>query len=315
MRILAIIFLCAAINGQSLRGDDNNEPFYKIWYKKLFKLEVKDKAISANVAGLGIQVPRNHIEWLLWAVYQKIAGDTQYQLNQEFLEAIYEGNLVRAQLLLDRGAHIDAQDFYGDRALHLAVILQNEEAIKWLQSKGADLAAKNNYGEQPRDLARKLNRQRALEVLTNSGSISAPIPPIAQPVKQLNDAQTAFSSIVESTDSAIAHVDSQKLSEELIIYNEVEVIDIRSSKFFPRFPDFKKFILDNDLVKIINKHGIHIRAGGGGLPTFIFKNGHRTSWLFIKPAVVGPGGKLKPGIILNEIGFVYEATGKRVPLH
>jgi ankyrin repeat protein len=53
------------------------------------------------------------------------------------------------QMLLDRGASLDAQNGDGDTALHHAVNCSRTHDVEWLVFKGADLYLKNKYGKTP----------------------------------------------------------------------------------------------------------------------------------------------------------------------
>jgi ankyrin repeat protein len=69
---------------------------------------------------------------------------------------------VAIQLLLDRGADIDAANEAGDTAMHSAAFRGSEEIIRFLVSKGANLRAKNRQGRTPLDTA--LSRRGASAV-------------------------------------------------------------------------------------------------------------------------------------------------------
>ena len=51
------------------------------------------------------------------------------------------------QLLLDKGVKIDATDYDGDTALHIAAWYGCEEVVKLLVERGAKIDAKNENGE------------------------------------------------------------------------------------------------------------------------------------------------------------------------
>lgn len=53
------------------------------------------------------------------------------------------------QMLLDRGAKLDAQNADGNTPLHYAVTCSHTDHVSWLVDKGADLYLKNKYGKTP----------------------------------------------------------------------------------------------------------------------------------------------------------------------
>ena len=59
------------------------------------------------------------------------------------------------ETLLDKGAHIDAQDNRGWTALHTAVSANQLEVVKLLLEKGADPGLKNKRDETANDVAHK----------------------------------------------------------------------------------------------------------------------------------------------------------------
>ncbi len=69
---------------------------------------------------------------------------------------------IAIQLLLDRGADINAASDAGDTAMHAAAFRGSEEIIKLLVAKGANLRAKNKQGRTPLDTA--LSRRGASAV-------------------------------------------------------------------------------------------------------------------------------------------------------
>ena len=61
------------------------------------------------------------------------------------------GQIEAANLLIQKGAKINAQNNDGATALHLAAFFCQSETARFLLDKGADVSAKNNRGETPRD--------------------------------------------------------------------------------------------------------------------------------------------------------------------
>ncbi len=61
------------------------------------------------------------------------------------------GQTEAAQLLIQKGAKLDARNNDGATALHLAAFFCQRETAEFLLAKGADVTAKNHRGETPLD--------------------------------------------------------------------------------------------------------------------------------------------------------------------
>jgi len=68
-------------------------------------------------------------------------------LTERLMEASLRGNSDVAELLLAKGADINAKDDHGFTALMWAVVGGHFHAVKLLLDKGADINAKNNNGQ------------------------------------------------------------------------------------------------------------------------------------------------------------------------
>ena len=62
------------------------------------------------------------------------------------------GNLAITQMLLNAGAHVNAQDINGDTPLHNACLCGHKDIIQLLLSHGADKQLQNSSYEKPGDL-------------------------------------------------------------------------------------------------------------------------------------------------------------------
>jgi L-ascorbate metabolism protein UlaG (beta-lactamase superfamily) len=70
-----------------------------------------------------------------------------------FQRAAQGGSVEIAQMLLDRGAKVDAPDPEGSTSLHLAVKKGRTEMVRFLLQKGANPKARDGKGRTPLDLA------------------------------------------------------------------------------------------------------------------------------------------------------------------
>jgi ankyrin repeat protein len=68
-------------------------------------------------------------------------------LNEQLIEAATKGNTQEVKSLLEQGADIHAEDFYGykDAAIRLAASHGHTETAKLLLENGADIHADNDY--------------------------------------------------------------------------------------------------------------------------------------------------------------------------
>lgn len=80
-------------------------------------------------------------------------------------EAALKNNTFIIQLLLDRGADINARDTNDQTALHKAAWNNCTSAMRLLLERGADPNARNLANQTPLDLARWRNHQEAIDLL------------------------------------------------------------------------------------------------------------------------------------------------------
>lgn len=72
-----------------------------------------------------------------------------------FLAHAYEGAFSRVNLLLDRGANINAQTGLGNTALYLAILGGHQDLSRLLLQRGADIQLKNMQGKSAVQLAQE----------------------------------------------------------------------------------------------------------------------------------------------------------------
>eukprot|EP00434_Breviolum_minutum_P030483 symbB.v1.2.026955.t2/scaffold2731.1/size72017/3 len=84
--------------------------------------------------------------------------------------AAAEGHVAAAQLLLSKGAAVDATDIVGWTPLHFAAINGHVAAAELLLSKGAAVDAKMNDGRTPLHRAALMGRVKAAELLLSKGA-------------------------------------------------------------------------------------------------------------------------------------------------
>lgn len=80
-------------------------------------------------------------------------------------EAALKNHTFIIQLLLDRGADINARDTNDQTALHKAAWNNCTSAMRLLLDRGADPNARNLANQTPLDLARWRNHQEAIDLL------------------------------------------------------------------------------------------------------------------------------------------------------
>jgi hypothetical protein len=83
---------------------------------------------------------------------------------------IGEGDMLGLELLLDRGANPNLQDFAGLTPLHHAVLARNEPMVRELLGYGADLHVANSSGETPLMLACGGNLVSIASLLVEKGA-------------------------------------------------------------------------------------------------------------------------------------------------
>lgn len=89
----------------------------------------------------------------------------QEQFNGKLRYACRYGDLQTAKAMIDQGADIDGEDFYGQTALHGAAQWGNLTIIQYLAEKGAQLDKRSNKGWTPLEEAKKFNHLKVVEYL------------------------------------------------------------------------------------------------------------------------------------------------------
>ena len=77
--------------------------------------------------------------------------------------AIRTENQAMVRLLLDYGAHANAQNYFDNGSLHVAAELGNLELVRLLLENGADALAENMMGETAADLAKANKHQNIID--------------------------------------------------------------------------------------------------------------------------------------------------------
>jgi len=84
--------------------------------------------------------------------------------------AAMSGHKDVVELLLAKGADIEAGKFHIGTALHYAAKRGHNQIAELLIARGADVNAKNNRGQRPMDLAISRNRKEIVELLRKHGA-------------------------------------------------------------------------------------------------------------------------------------------------
>jgi pectate lyase len=84
--------------------------------------------------------------------------------------ATMRGHKDVVELLLAKGADIEAGKFHIGTALHFAVEKGHKEIVELLIDKGADVNANNTRGQTPTDVVGTRNRKEIVELLTKHGA-------------------------------------------------------------------------------------------------------------------------------------------------
>jgi len=83
-------------------------------------------------------------------------------------KAVEKGNREVAELLITKGASLNAKNRHGNTPLHLAIRKRDKEIIEIFIEKGANICAENNDGESPLSQAIISNDQEVLDELLKS---------------------------------------------------------------------------------------------------------------------------------------------------
>ena len=88
----------------------------------------------------------------------------------ELHNAAEKGNLRKVKELLNRGAKINAKDFYGTQPIHLAAIRGHSNVVKELLNRGAKVNAQDTYYRQPIHKAAERGHSNVVKELLNRGA-------------------------------------------------------------------------------------------------------------------------------------------------
>jgi ankyrin repeat protein len=116
---------------------------------------------SQSIAQGGVQKMVGFWDWFL-----KRAG----YWDNKLLEAAKNGDLIKVQTLLEKGANPNAEDDAGLTPLHYAADLGYVEIVKLLLERGADPKAKDNKGSTPLHWAAFFGHVDVVRVLLERGA-------------------------------------------------------------------------------------------------------------------------------------------------
>jgi ankyrin repeat protein len=98
------------------------------------------------------------------------AGQATSGLDTQLLEAAKAGDAAAVQQLLQKGAHIEAKDDYGDTALIVAAEKGHSDVVKLLLEKGANIEAKNEVGATALIMAAAYGKTDMVKLLLEKGA-------------------------------------------------------------------------------------------------------------------------------------------------
>jgi ankyrin repeat protein len=116
---------------------------------------------SQSIAQGGVQKMVGFWDWFL-----KRAG----YWDNKLLEAAKNGDLIKVQTLLEKGANPKAKDNIGLTPLHYAADLGYVEIVELLLERGADPKAKDNIGLTPLHIAALWGHVKIVKLLLERGA-------------------------------------------------------------------------------------------------------------------------------------------------
>jgi len=85
--------------------------------------------------------------------------------------ASFRGHAEIVEMLLEKGADVNAKDNNGNTALNWAMMKINNKIVEILANKGADVNAKDNYGDTPLNWAVKRGEVDLVKILLATGRV------------------------------------------------------------------------------------------------------------------------------------------------
>ena len=116
---------------------------------------------SQSIAQGGVQKMVGFWDWFL-----KRAG----YWDNKLLEAAKNGDLIKVQTALEKGANPNTKDEYGWTPLHWAAFWGRVKIVKLLLECGADPKAKDNIGLTPLHIAAQEGRVKIVKLLLECGA-------------------------------------------------------------------------------------------------------------------------------------------------
>jgi ankyrin repeat protein len=112
--------------------------------------------------------------WLLLAAALLLAGgcrEKHRDLTTDLHRAAKAGDLAKVQMLIARGANLNARDDEGCTPLHLAAQNGHKEVVEVLVRCGAQVNSEDGSGRTPADVAVENNHRTVVEYLVGEGAI------------------------------------------------------------------------------------------------------------------------------------------------
>ena len=85
-------------------------------------------------------------------------------------EAVRRGDLDQVKSCLDRGEDIEKSDRHGKTALHIAVMVEKPEVVRYLLERGANVNCQDDEGRTPLHIAAILKNTGLVNLLIGQGA-------------------------------------------------------------------------------------------------------------------------------------------------
>jgi len=142
----AIVNSKAGIPGQTGGGETPLHAAARVGYKDVVELLI---AKGADVNAQTREFPKDKFEW----AFGRRWADDRVAFSTPLLWAARYGHKAVAELLIAKGADVNAENEKGETPLHAAARYGHKAVVELLISKGADVNAKTEKGETPLFLA------------------------------------------------------------------------------------------------------------------------------------------------------------------